>query len=118
MCVSQQHRLLIAGWRAELLTGQHEVLVPAVHLVDGNGVRLCRAEGPVTYLHLMFDRHEVITADGLLTESFYPGAQSVGVLDENTRDELFALFPELARGQRWSGARTGLRAWESAVLAA
>lgn len=93
--VSPQHRMLIRGWRAELLFGEPEVLVAACHLVDGD--RISRAPRDiVTYTHLMFDQHEIVHAAGVPSESFNPGAD---ILRENQviRAELADLFPELSR---------------------
>ncbi|MEO0703015.1 MAG: Hint domain-containing protein [Pseudomonadota bacterium] len=118
LTVSQQHRVLLTGWRAELLTGEPEVLAPARHLVNDATIRMDRTVRHVTYLHLLFDGHEVITANGLWTESFFPGAAGLGALEGSVRDEVLTLFPELAAPCAWSGARTGLRPWESAVISA
>lgn len=91
--VSPQHRMLVRGWRAELLFGEPEVLVAAVHLVDGD--RITRAPRPeVTYIHLMFDRHEIVLAGGVPSESFNPGIAFLQ-RDHATRTELAALFPHL-----------------------
>jgi hypothetical protein len=92
--VSPQHRMLIRGWRAELLFGEPEVLAAACHLVDGD--RISRApRDSVTYVHLMFDRHEIVHAAGVPSESFNPGAD---ILRENRtmRAELAELFPDLS----------------------
>ncbi len=94
LVVSRQHRVLIEGWRAELLFGADEVFVSAAHLVDGAAIRVepCRE---VTYLHLLFDRHEVIHAEGLPTESFDPGGDLVRT-DPELRAALFARLPQMA----------------------
>ena len=34
MLVSPQHRMLFTGYRAELLFGEREVLMPAIHMVE------------------------------------------------------------------------------------
>ncbi|MEM1064481.1 MAG: Hint domain-containing protein [Pseudomonadota bacterium] len=120
LVVSQQHRILLTGWRAELLFGEAEVLTAAVHLIDGRSIRLDQRASGVTYLHLLFDRHEVIYANRLATESFFPGPQSLCALDRPARAEVLALYPEL-RGPAPifpDLARTTLRHWESALLTA
>lgn len=94
--VSPQHRMLITDWRAELLFGEAEVLVPAVRLINDTTIRQC-LQGWVTYVHLLFDRHEIIFAEGAPTESFYPGAMALNALDKCARDEVMTLFPELER---------------------
>lgn len=93
--VSPQHRLYLAGWRAELHCGLPEVLVKAIHLVRAGRLRQEAAGQAVDYCHLLFDRHEIICAEGLWSESFHPGPCQLAAADANARDELFTLFPEL-----------------------
>lgn len=94
--VSPQHRLLLTGWRAELHCGEHEVLVKAIHLVRCGLLRQDRSGRPVTYCHLMFDRHEIIRANGMWSESCYPDPRGLRHLDPEGFDELARLFPALA----------------------
>ena len=117
LLVSPQHRILIGGWRAELLFGEHEVLVAAKHLVDDTAIRRAKVDR-VCYIHLLFDRHEIIFAEGLETESFLPGPVTLPGLAEETRAELLALFPELAESPASYGppARPLLQRWEGSAL--
>ena len=84
LLVSPQHRMLFQGYRAELLFGESEVFVAAKHLVDG---RLVTQEtgGYVTYIHMMFDEHEVVYAEGAATESFHPGSTSLSGVSDHAR---------------------------------
>lgn len=117
LLVSPQHRMLIGGWRAELLFGEDEVLVAAKHLVNGDLIH----EMPmreVRYHHLLFDDHEVIFSNGIPSESFHPGGT---ILDGDAalRAELSALFPELSEmGRGWDKqcARHVIKAKEARVL--
>ncbi|PKP83673.1 MAG: type I secretion protein [Alphaproteobacteria bacterium HGW-Alphaproteobacteria-2] len=119
LLVSQQHRMLITGWRAELLFGEPEVLAPARHLVNGDTIHL-QPGGEVEYFHLLFDRHEIVTAEGIPSESFYPlgpGAEA----DRAIQAELHTLFPGFSRTDmhsRWQLARPVLRAHEARLLMA
>ena len=117
MLVSPQHRVLIEGARAELLFGEAEVLVPAKHLVGLADVsRAMPAEG-VTYIHILFDRHEIVQSDGLWTESFQPAERMLSAMDEAVRAEVLALFPQLEQGSdAFEGARLSLKAHEARVL--
>ncbi|MGK7754326.1 MULTISPECIES: Hint domain-containing protein [unclassified Roseovarius] len=117
LLVSPQHRILYTGYRAELLFGESEVLVPAKLLVDGRDV-LRQPCDEVTYIHLMFDHHEVIYAEGFATESFHAGDVGLDAIEEAAREELFALFPELrtAPGHHLETARTCLKKHEAALL--
>ncbi len=92
--VSPQHRLLNAGYRAQLYFGRDEVLVPAKSLVNGKSVRQLDA-GMVTYHHLLFDRHEIVTCDGIPSESYHPGHYSLPGLGDQATEDLFRVFPEL-----------------------
>ncbi len=93
--VSPQHRILVTGWQAELLFGETEVLVPAIKLVNDRSIRSMGPDRDVTYYHVMCDRHEILWADGLPSESFLPGL--VGTSDAgDTQAELEALFPHMA----------------------
>ena len=116
--VSPQHRMLISGWQAELFFGEAEVLVAAKHLVDGSVIRSVPG-GEVEYFHILFDRHEIVLADGAPSESFHPGDQGLAGLGEATRAELLTLFPELEMaGSAGYGpaARRSLKAHEAALL--
>ncbi len=96
LAVSPQHRLHFTGWRAELYCGEDEVLVRAIHLVRAGRLQQDRSGAPVTYHHLLFDRHQIIRAEGLWSESYHPGPASLAGHDAETQAELLTLFPELA----------------------
>ena len=117
MLVSRQHRMLQSDPRAELLFGEDEVLVRAQHLTRLPGIRAERLT-EVTYIHILFDQHELVLADGAWSESFQPGARSIGGLDDTERDELFNIFPSLVqRGfGRFDAARSTLKGFEARVL--
>ena len=107
LVVSPQHRVLFQGYRAELLFGESEVLVSAKHLVDGRDVTTDEG-GEVTYIHILFDEHEIVFAEGAATESFHPGEVGLSAVTRAAREELFSLFPEL-RGMPRSYGRTARR---------
>jgi hypothetical protein len=96
LAVSPQHRLHFAGWRAQLYAGEDEVLVKAIHLVRAGQLAQDHSGRPVTYHHLLFSRHQIICAEGLWSESYYPGPVTLAGHDPEVQAELFALFPELA----------------------
>ncbi|MEO0371109.1 MAG: Hint domain-containing protein, partial [Pseudomonadota bacterium] len=71
-----------------------------------------------TYIHFMFDRHEVVCADGLWAESFLPGPRTVRALDAGPREELLKLFPALGAEEipEMTSARPILKKWEVALF--
>jgi hypothetical protein len=97
LAVSPQHRLFLTGWRAELYCGCEEVLVKAAHLVRAGRLQQDAPDVAVTYHHLMFDRHQIINSEGLWSESYHPGPETLADHDAETLDELLTLFPQLAR---------------------
>ena len=117
LLVSPQHRMLIEGARAELLFGDAEVLVAATHLTGLARVSQVLTKG-VCYIHLLFDTHELIEAEGAWTESFQPAARTCGAMDAEQRAEIAALFPELDQGLHYPAARQTLKAYEARVLLA
>ena len=117
LLVSPQHRMMFQGYRAVLLFGQSEVLIAAKHLIDGKQVTQDEG-GSVTYIHMMFDEHEVVYAEGAATESFHPGETGLSAVSGPAREELFALFPELRSnvGKYGQTARRCLRAHEANLM--
>lgn len=95
LVVSPQHRILLNDWRAALMFGQDEVLVPAVHLINDRDIMRDHAATEVTYYHFMFDQHQIVWSNGLQSESFYPAEQALLGVEAAARAELFALFPAL-----------------------
>lgn len=119
MEVSPQHRMLLQRARAEMLFGDAEVLAAAIHLVGLPGVTRVKRTS-ATYLHILFDAHEIIRADGAWTESFQPGERVMGALDDKVRNELLTIFPELGGVlpdvQTFPAARISLKRHEVKAL--
>lgn len=119
LLVSPQHRVLVTGYQAELCFSETEVLIPAKFLINGTTVRQKYCD-EVTYIHIMFERHEVVYADGQAAESFYASDTGLDVLSVEAREELFAIFPELRWNSSAQGgtARNCLKAREAAIFKA
>lgn len=120
LVLSPQHRVLLRHHLAELLFGTDEVLVAAKDLVNDRSIRV-RAGGEITYVHLLFDEHQIIWSEGLPTESFHPGPVTMNGFDDAVRAEILSLFPELdpETGQGYSpAARPSLRSYEATALLA
>ncbi|WP_299813255.1 Hint domain-containing protein [uncultured Jannaschia sp.] len=116
MRVSPQHRVLVADGMTSLYFGIDEVLVAARHLVGRPGIAH-DAAGAVSYIHLLFDRHQLVLSDGAWTESFQPGPHSLAGLASGSRVEILRLFPELARkADVYPAARPALKRREAALL--
>lgn len=118
LLVSPQHRMLIQGPAARALFNEPEILVQAIDLVNGASVRIEQGLPEVTYIHLLFERHQVLCANGLDSESFHPAGTALEMVAEDQREGLLSIFPDLARDPLSYGAlaRRALLKAEAAIL--
>lgn len=118
--LSPQHRVLVRDVWAELLFGDSEVLVKAKDLVNGTTVSREESSDTVTYVHLLFDQHNIITSNGLLSESYLPGPMMRHTFTDDVCAEIITLFPELADidTANWPAARPILKSYEAQALQA
>ncbi|MBT0956860.1 Hint domain-containing protein [Alphaproteobacteria bacterium KMM 3653] len=119
MMVSPQHRVLVANEQTALYFEEREVLVAAKHLVGKPGIMEVDVPG-TTYIHFMFQQHEVVLSDGAWTESFQPGDYTLEGIGEEAREEILELFPELATAEgraAFTAARRTLKKHEAELLA-
>ena len=118
MMVSPQHRVLIANEKTSLYFEESEVLVAAKFLTALDGIDVVDVSA-TTYIHIMFDQHEVVLSDGAWTESFQPGDQTLAGVGDASRDEILEIFPELATRigiDEYTSARRALKKHEAILL--
>ena len=116
MCVSPQHRMLLSNAQTELWFASEKVLSCAKHLTHLPGVDQIEVD-TVTYIHIMFDQHEVVQADNAWTESFQPGDM---IENDDVFEELLTLFPELANRAgraKYQAAWPSLKRHEAQLIA-
>lgn len=94
LVVSPQQRMLIDDWRAAVYFGEDRVLVSALALVDDETARLVLPEAGLNYVILLCDRHEILLAEGALSESFHPGEAGLAGLGPAERESLATILPE------------------------
>ena len=119
LSVSPQHRILITDEMAELLFGDKEVLITAKDLVNDLTVRRDTSLSEVTYVHILFDTHQVVYSERLATESFLPGPQSMQSFEHDVVNEICTIFPEIdpMTGYGYgAAARTSLKGYEAQLL--
>ncbi|MGO4914896.1 Hint domain-containing protein [Pseudogemmobacter sp. W21_MBD1_M6] len=118
MLVSPNHRVLMANDKTALYFEEREVLAAAKHLVNNRGIHEVDTMG-TTYLHFMFEQHEVVLSNGAWTESFQPGDYTLKGIGNAQRSEILELFPELkteAGIDAYTSARKTLKKHEAQLL--
>ncbi len=70
------------------------------------------------YIHILFDRHELVLANGAWSESFHVGEVGLNTVDKAAKAELFEIFPELQDNQERYGstARPTLKVTETGQI--
>ncbi len=119
--VSPQHRLLLSDRRCGVYFDAPEMLVAASFLHGvRTGVRRAGLQA-TSYIHLLFDRHEIVFTDGLWSESFHPADYSMGQIGAKQRREILEIFPQLERPdvkEAFAAARPSIKRSEACLLAA
>lgn len=95
MQVSPQHRMLLRSKIAQRMFDSPEVLIPANKLVGLPGVSVDRQAQSVTYYHMLFDRHQIVFAEGAPTESLFTGPEALKSVGAEALEEIATLFPEI-----------------------
>ncbi len=88
--VSQQHRLLVRSRIAQRMFRTSEVLIAAKKLIGAPGIEIVPAADPITYFHLVLDRHAIVDANGAQTETMAIAPQAVLGLSEAGRQAIAA----------------------------
>ena len=105
MWVSPQHRFMVHSgtFERDLPFGESFLSAKLLSRIDAKCRQ--RTSGPqgVTYVHLMTEQHEVIFAEGIATETFWPGPEAIRGLSADNMRELFELFPELSLARYLTG---------------
>jgi len=114
LTVSQQHRILIQGYKAELWFGEPEILVPAKALLHSDAAYLSQSDVEIRYHHLLLDSHDIVFANGVPSETLFFGEQ----LNHRHKKEIEMLFPDLCfkTGLNGAAAKPILHVTEAKVL--
>ncbi len=97
LLVSRQHRIMMSSKIVQRMFDRDSVLVAANKLIGLPGIKVDDAIQNVEYYHLLLEHHEVIYAEGAPTESLYTGPGALQAVGAKAREQLFELFPELAK---------------------
>ena len=95
LLVSRQHRMLIDSKVAERMFGTCKALVSAIKLTALPGIYVDEDVEEVEYFHILFGEHQIIWAEGTLSESLFTGPEVLKSVPPSARAELEELFPEI-----------------------
>ncbi len=119
LLVGPGQRLVLRGPAVAAAFGAEEVLAAAGDLVGGWPLRVDHGLATLSYVQLMFARHQLVLAEGRAVASFHPAEASLDPQDAAGRAGLEAAWPGLAADPDRFGppARRLLSQAEAAILA-
>ncbi|MEM6481764.1 MAG: Hint domain-containing protein, partial [Pseudomonadota bacterium] len=92
LIVSPQHRILVGGCNQLLGVFDDEVFVPAKSLTQLPGIRHMQGRRQARWWHFACQGHELVRANGCLSESLLIGPMVLRQLPRNEQSRLRALF--------------------------
>lgn len=118
LLVSPLHRLVMTGPMAQTLFNEAEVLVAARDLINDHSIQVDRRLREVTYIHLLLDRHSIVFANGIESETFHPASMEIAAVDVAQLQRLTDCVPGVDRDPSVYGAfaRRMLTRSEAAIL--
>nr|WP_309502711.1 Hint domain-containing protein [uncultured Roseovarius sp.] len=96
LIVSPQHRMIGGGGGQLDDWFRTEYFAPAKSLTAVQGIRHMKGKQSITWIHFACDRHEVVTANGCLSESLLLGPLVLNGLAPAVRHELAAIYGAVA----------------------
>jgi hypothetical protein len=97
LLVSPQHRILLSKECFAFMDEQEELFAPALSLEGNRGIMRQAACKTVRYYHVLLAHHSVLRAEGVPSESFFPGPIALRNLGLGHRIQIMTLFPDLAK---------------------
>lgn len=92
--ISQQHRILVSGQISNHMFDTAEILLAAKKLVLFENIDISEDIKSLCYVHIMFDTHQIIRANGCLCESLLIGAETLKSISRNSLNEILEIFPD------------------------
>jgi hypothetical protein len=92
LIVSPQHRIFVGGAGQLHKVFKTETFVPAKSLIGVPNIRHMKGKTQITWIHFACDGHEVVTANGCLSETLLLGPMVVNGLSPAERQGLADIF--------------------------
>lgn len=116
IALAPEHRVRLDLAEVEYLFGANEILMPALHLVDGKRARRLGRPRIVTYYQILLDVHDCLLHEGVWSESLYVG--TIARQPDVARTTILAEMPPTAIPEHRSFASHRLNEYEARSLAA
>ncbi len=117
--LSPNHCLALDHPACNLLFHQPQVLASVKSMLGFRGIGHRPIAAPVTYHHLLFERHQIIWANGAPSESLYPGPLAISAFGDKEQAEIQAVVSALENEKPYGPtARILLKPYEIRVLLA
>lgn len=92
---SPQHRVVVRSAIVDRVAGSEEALVAVKHLVGYNGIEVAGDLRNVCYVHIATDEHDVVTVEGIESETLHFGSEALKMLPDHAVRELTNIFPDI-----------------------
>lgn len=92
LVVSPQHRIVVGEGGQLMAYFDTVAFATAKALTQLPGIRHMKGKAKITYVHFACDRHEVVTANGCLSETLLLGPMVVNGLTATERQEVIDIF--------------------------
>ena len=96
LTVSPPHRVVVRSKIAQRMFDTLEILIAAQRLTGIDGITVVEDATSVEYFHILLDQHSIIDSNGAETESLFLGPHTLEAVGKDARQEIIALFPQLA----------------------
>ena len=97
--VSRQHCMMVRNPLTERMFGQSEILIAAIRLTALPGIYVDDTVTEIDYVHILFDDHKIVFAEGTPSESLLLGDHAISALSQEAIVELSLIFPDLPTAQ-------------------
>lgn len=92
LLLSPDHRILLKSPMIQMLFGHEEVFTAIKTVTNGDTVAQTLPDHAISYFHILFEQHEVILAEGLWVESFFPGKMALAALPAKMQAQIRGLL--------------------------
>lgn len=107
-------RILLKSPQIELLFGCREAFSPASTTTNGHEIFETQLAHEVSYFHILFAQHQVVLAEGLWVESFFPEEMALAALPADKQAQIRGLLG--AQTDTMQTARYCLKSSEATLL--